>query len=152
VRQAAEYGLRCGPFFLARELRTGIGVKIWKNRAGASKRCNMSMRHEFAIGPLCDSDLCPGKKARLYYCIECEWRLLVSGSRVAVLNEDGSLIIGEESLRRFNNSEDDPCPVLEAFALAEPRLRTQFDEPGRLPRSQEASTPAWPPSAFTSRS
>jgi len=122
VSEATECGLRCSPFFSGPRIARETDVKIWKDRAGASKRCNMSMRHEFAIGPLCDSDLCPGKKARLYYCIECEWRLLVSGSRVAVLNEDGSLITGEESLRRFNNSEDDPCPVLEAFALAEPTI------------------------------
>jgi len=43
---------------------------------------------------------------------------MVSGSTVAVLDENGSPVAGEESLRRFSTLAEGPCPVLEAFVSA----------------------------------
>ncbi|HWX37341.1 MAG TPA: hypothetical protein VNZ53_59245, partial [Steroidobacteraceae bacterium] len=59
-----------------------------------------SYRHEFAIGPLCDSALF-GRKARLYYCIRCNWRFLVSEKKVVVLDELGHPMAGPDSSTRF---------------------------------------------------
>ena len=134
-----EFGLRCAHFSLARELPLPISVKLWGSRAAASRRHNRTLRHEFVIGPLYDSNLSPGK-ARLYYCVKCKWSFLVSGSKVAVLGEDGSPLVGEESLRRFNTFEEGPCPVLEASASAAPPdvgtfrlpLRSKSDEPDKF--------------------
>ncbi|MGD0076674.1 MAG: hypothetical protein ABSD31_20445 [Candidatus Binataceae bacterium] len=92
-------------------------MKIRNNVDTTSERCDAGLPHELMIGPPCDSDLFGGKKARLYYCVECGWRLLVSEGRVAVLSEDGSPIVGEESIRQFDAFEG-PCPVLEEFASA----------------------------------
>jgi hypothetical protein len=91
-------------------------MKLWAGHAVAIGRKRLISRHEFVIGPLCDTT--PSyRKGRLYYCRLCEWRFLVCGSKVAVLDEDGNpLIGGGESLRRFGTSEEGPCPVLEAFA------------------------------------
>jgi len=122
---ADEFGLRCRSFSIGPRIALSISVNFWKDRAAASERCSRIVRHEFVIGPLCDSNLCSGKAARLYYCTECKWRLLVSGSRVAVLDEDGSPIAGEESINVF---EENPCPVLEAFASAQPLLQAQCDQ------------------------
>jgi hypothetical protein len=97
----------------------------------ASRRHDVSLRHEFVIGPLCESDLCPGKKARLYYCIRCKWNFLVCGSKVAVLDEHGNPLLGDESLRRFDTFEGGPCPVLEEFAsgaLLLPRKSEKHDD------------------------
>jgi hypothetical protein len=114
-------------------------MKLWKSRTVAAERCDRSLRHEFLIGPLCNTSLFP-KEARVYYCFRCKWSFLVCGSKVAVLDEDGSLLAGAESLRRFNTLEEGPCPVLEAFVSAppldahplEPQFRRKFDEPGYL--------------------
>jgi hypothetical protein len=118
---------------LVPELPLGITVKLWKS-AAAQNRDLETLRHQFVIGPLCESDLCPGK-ARLYYCYRCKWTFLVCGSKVAVLDEYGKPIIGEESLRRFHTFEEGPCPVLESFASAavadnvlHPPLRRKSDE------------------------
>jgi hypothetical protein len=105
------------PFLIGPKIAPDITVKFWESSAPALKRPSRSLRHEFVIGPLCDSNLSPGK-ARLYYCIKCKWSFLVCGSEVAVLDEDGSPLIGKESLRRFNTFEEGPCPVLEAFVSA----------------------------------
>src|ERR1700694_6118806 len=90
-------------------------MKLWESHATAIGRHHVSSRHEFFIGPLCDTSL-TSRKARLYYCRLCEWRFLVRGSKVAVLDEDGNPLVGEESFRRFGTFEAGPCPVLEAFA------------------------------------
>jgi hypothetical protein len=58
----------------------------------------------------------------------------------AVLGGDGSPLVGEESLRRFNTFEEGPCSVLEAFASAAPPdvgtlrlpLRSKSDEPDKF--------------------
>jgi hypothetical protein len=92
-------------------------------------------RHAFVIGPLCDSDL-TSRKARLYYCRLCEWRFLVCGDKVAVLDARGEPLTGPESASRFSTFEEGPCPVLETFASAAfaeapnsaPSLRRKYDE------------------------
>jgi hypothetical protein len=112
--------LIAGDFQLAQQLLLHICMKLWKSDAAASKRHNSSAAHEFVIGPLCDSHLCPGRKARLYYCIRCKERFFVSGTKVAVLGGDGSPLVDKESLRRLSTFGEGPCPVLEAFASAEP--------------------------------
>ena len=113
-------------------------VKLWNSSTAASKPDHATFRHRFVIGPLCESDLCPGK-SRLYYCCTCKWMFLVCGSRVAVLDEDGTPIAGEESLRRFKTFEQGPCRVLESFTSAvihgEPlpaTLRRKSNEPVRM--------------------
>ena len=90
-------------------------MKLWDSRAAAISRHRANSRHQFVIGPLCDVSL-PSRKARLYYCRLCKWSFLVCGSKVAVLDEDGKPLAGEESFRRFSTFEEGPCPVLEAFA------------------------------------
>jgi hypothetical protein len=90
-------------------------MKLWESHATPIGLRRVSCRHEFVIGPLCDTNL-TSRKARLYYCRLCEWRFLVCGSKVAVLDENGNPLVGEESLRRFTTLEEGPCPVLEAFA------------------------------------
>jgi len=74
------------------------------------------MRHEFVIGPLCDSALFE-RKAKLYYCIQCKWSFLVCESKVEVLDEGGNPLAGDEISGRFGTFEEGPCPVLEALAL-----------------------------------
>src|SRR5258706_10727288 len=74
-------------------------------------------RHAFVIGPLCDSTL-TSRKARLYYCRLCEWRFLVCGDKVAVLDAQGEPLTGPQSASRFSTFEEGPCPVLETFASA----------------------------------
>ena len=89
-------------------------MKLWAALSDALDWRETTMRHEFVIGPLCDSALF-GRKARLYYCVQCKWSFLVCGSKFAVLDESGSRSNGDESSRRFVTFEK-PCPVLEAFA------------------------------------
>lgn len=90
-------------------------MKLWAVRSVAVERHEMIRRHELVIGPLCDSTLF-GRKARLYYCNRCKWGFLVCGSKVAVLDDSGSPLSGNENSARFSAKEN-PCPVLEAFAL-----------------------------------
>src|SRR5216683_2711579 len=114
-------------------------MKLWDNLTSVTRRRSANARHEFVIGPLCDTSV-TSRKARLYYCRLCEWRFLVCGSKVAVLDEDGNPLIGEESFRRFGTFEEGPCPVLEAFAsqaLSQgdnfaPLIRRKYDERSSL--------------------
>jgi hypothetical protein len=104
-------------FRLVRELRPIVGMKLWESYASATIRHRTSSRHEFVIGPLCDTSL-SSRKGRLYYCRLCEWRFLVCGNKVAVLDENGKPLAGGESVSRFSTFENGPCPVFEAFASA----------------------------------
>jgi hypothetical protein len=88
-------------------------MKLWRKRV-YPERCDRSLRHEFVIGPRCDSSLF-AEKARVYYCIRCRWNFLVCRSRVAVLDERGNPLTGTESSDRFNTFEEGPCPVLKAL-------------------------------------
>lgn len=122
-------------------------MKLWRHCINP-EQCDRSLRHEFAIGPLCDNALFGGK-ARLYYCIRCKWSFLVYGSRVAVLDERGNPLAERESSKRFPTFEDGPCPVLEAFmsaALAEGNnlpvsLWRKYDECSNLASSYFPARP-----------
>jgi hypothetical protein len=117
-------------------------MKPSESLAAAKIRRHTNPRHAFVIGPLCDSKL-SSRKARLYYCRLCNWTFLVCGSQVAVLDERGEPLIGEESFSRFCTFEEGPCPALEAFAPAtladdeNPRLslRRKYDELSHLASS-----------------
>lgn len=88
---------------------------FWQRRNGVSASSRSRLRHAFVIGPLCDSELFAGK-ARLYYCIRCRWRFLVGEGRIAVLDDGGTPMTGNESSLRFASFEEGPCPALTAFA------------------------------------
>lgn len=74
-----------------------------------------NLRHEFAIGALREHPLFEGK-ARQYYCTRCEWTLLVSGTKVALLGENSRLLAGDAGMRLHLMPEVSLCPVLEAIA------------------------------------
>ena len=90
-------------------------MKFCESRVDHPKRCYTNLQHELVIGPMRDSSIFP-EKARLYYCIRCRWSFLVCGHKVAVLDEDGKPIAGDESFSRFSTFEEGSCPVLEEFA------------------------------------
>jgi hypothetical protein len=123
---------------LARQLPSVSGMKLWESQATAAQRRPVSSRHEFVIG-LRDSNLFSGKE-RLYYYKLCKWSFLVCGTSVAVVDEDGQPLVGDESFNRFNAFGDGPCPVLETFAsevLADVdksrlSLRSKYDELSNL--------------------
>ena len=104
-------------FSMVRQLRLCEFMKFWTNHSSGLGRRSTATRHEFVIGPLCKHAVFQ-EKARLYYCIRCKWSFLVCGSRVAVLDEEGSSLVGKDSLCRFETFEEGPCPVLEAFVSA----------------------------------
>src|SRR5271163_431915 len=123
-------------------------MKLLENHAEASVRHLTNSRHAFVIGPLCDSNL-SSRKARLYYCRLCKWTFLVCGSHVAVLDENGEPLVGEESFSRFSTFEEGPCPAFETFASAaladneKPRLslRRKYDELRHLAASHFPARP-----------
>jgi hypothetical protein len=126
--------MKSAAFCLVRHLPFHCFMNIWQNRSASVDHPPLPARHQFVIGPLCK---CAAfhEDARLYYCIHCRWSFLVCARRVAVLGDDGTPLVGEDSLHRFKTFEDGPCPVLEAFASAaaelvavEPRLKGQCDE------------------------
>jgi hypothetical protein len=133
-------------------------MKLWQSRAVASESCDRSLRHEFLIGPLCNTSLVQ-EKARLYYCTRCKWSFLVCGSKVAVLDEDGSPLVGEDGLRRFKTFEEGSVPGTRSLrlgciirrrsvpALLQEEMRRTWPS-GFPPRSHWV----WPPSAFATRS
>jgi hypothetical protein len=134
-------------------------MNFWKNRSDGLARRLTDTRHQFVIESLCKSALFQ-QKARLYYCIRCEWSFLVCGRKVAVLDEDGSPLIGEESLRRFETFKEGPCPVLEAFVSAasfnagplELHFRRKFEsDPLASRRAQTQSARPWPALRVVSR-
>ena len=88
-------------------------VNTWTS----AKKHGIPTRHLFVIGPPRDANL-PAVKGRLYYCYRCKWRFLVCGSKIAVLDEDGKPLFGDQALERFNTFEEGPCPVMEAFAAS----------------------------------
>jgi hypothetical protein len=106
--------LDTGHFSFGLTIALLIGMNLWGTSAAGSERHRVNLRHEFVIGPLRESDLF-SSKGRLYYCTHCRWSFLVCGDKVAVLDEDGSLLAGPRSTSRFATFEEGPCPVLEAF-------------------------------------
>ena len=102
-------------------------------------RRHATARHEFVIGPLCDSEVF-GQKVRLFHCLRCRSSFLVCGSKVAVVDKGGNSLTGGASSRRSGNFEEGLCPVLEAFAsesLAEVPVTGMF--PGKS--AQLSTTP-----------
>jgi hypothetical protein len=120
-------------------------MNLWRKSANQQRAARL--KHDFVIGPQRHNELF-GRPARLYYCVRCKWSFMVCGSTVAVLDEDGSPVAGEESLRRFNTLAEGPCPVLEAFVSAtlaaadalRPPVRRRRDEPVNPAPSH---IPAW---------
>lgn len=98
-------------FALVQELQPDLIVNSWTS---ATKH-DLRARHQFVIGPQRDINL-PSGRGRLYYCYKCKWRFLVCGSKVAVLDEHGAPLIGDQAIERFSTLEEGPCPVMEAFA------------------------------------
>jgi hypothetical protein len=81
----------------------------------SASEAEASLRHEFVIGPLRRHFLFE-HEARQYYCIRCKWTVLISGSKVVVLDKHGSPLADSETLERFGASYVGPCPVLKALA------------------------------------
>jgi len=95
-------------------------MKLWGSQLFRPQRqATTSLRHEFVIGPLCDSALF-GRKARLYYCMRCNWRFMVCEKSVVVLDEGDHPIAGADSSTRFATFAEGPCPALTAPASREP--------------------------------
>lgn len=88
---------------------TNLGSLVHRTR-------RINLRHNFVIGPQCDSYLFNGQ-ARLYYCMRCRWSFLVSNNAVAVINDQGRPLVGEEAKAQFRSFENGPCPVLQGLAL-----------------------------------
>ena len=86
-------------------------MKFWESHAISPQPHAPNMRHEFVIGPQCYSPLFR-RKARLYYCLRCNWHFLVSENKVIVLDDDGHSMAGPDSSSRFNTFAEGPCPAL----------------------------------------
>jgi len=112
-------------------------MDLWRKLANPKRAARLT--HDLLVGPRRHSELF-GRPARLYHCARCKWSFEVCGSAVAILDEDGSPVLGEENLRRFNTLAGSASPVLEAFmsvAMADadalrPPSRSQRDEPGEF--------------------
>ena len=86
-------------------------MKLWESHIFRPHQQASSVRHEFVIGPLCDSPLFR-RKARLYYCIRCNWHFLVGEKKVVVLDNNGHPMAGPDSAARFDTFAEGPCPAL----------------------------------------
>ena len=109
----SQFALEVRGLFAGPTIAFARFMNFWANGSSTLDR-RRATRHQFVIGPLCERAIFQ-RKARLYYCIRCKWSFLVCGGRVAVLDEDGNPLGGDESLRKFATFEEGPCPVLEAF-------------------------------------
>src|SRR5208282_6482124 len=122
-------------------------MRLRRTHSSDPYRCHTTARHEFVIGPLCDSEVF-GRKVRLFYCLRCRWSFLVCGNKVALVDEGGNSLAGDENSGRSGNFEEGLCPVLEAFAsesLAEvPATSGMFPwksaEPSTIPPKGISST------------
>jgi hypothetical protein len=85
------------------------------HRHESAPEAEAGLRHEFVIGPLRRHFLFE-HEARQYYCIRCNWTVLMSGARAVVLDEHGNPLADGETLQRFGASYVGPCPVLKALA------------------------------------
>src|SRR5258708_14537627 len=94
-------------------------MKLWGNHFSRAQSRDRTYRHEFVIGPLCDSSLFR-RKARRYYCIRCNWQLLVSEKKGVVLAEDGTPLARNDSTHRFETFDEGPCPALAMLAAPQP--------------------------------
>ena len=93
------------------KMRLTFLMKFWESHDTRPQRRSPSLRHEFVIGPLCDTALFRSK-ARLYYCIRCRWHFLVSEKKVVVLDDEGHPMAGTDSSARFDTFAEGPCPAL----------------------------------------
>jgi len=91
---------------------------------------DINLRHNFAIGPLCDTYLFK-HQARLYYCARCSWSFLVSSGAVAVIDAHGRPLTGDEAERQFKSFANGPCPVLQGLAQETAALEAAFLPPTR---------------------
>ena len=113
-------------------------MKFWESHTSSPRRHTPSLRHEFVIGPLCDSELFP-RKARLYYCIRCSWHFLVCEKTVVVLDGYGHPMAGADSATRFDTFAEGPCPALvELESRCPTRAHVEDFKPWR--NSDERST------------
>jgi hypothetical protein len=122
-------------------------VKLWRKREKPQQAARL--RHNFVVGPRRHSDLF-GRAARLYKCVRCKWSFLVCGRKVVVLNDDGSPIVGEESLRRFNTFAQGACPVLEVSVSA-PLTGPESLRVSRSGQSDSRKTASLPVSIWSGR-
>jgi hypothetical protein len=81
---------------------------------------NRNLRHNFLISAFADSPIAAGR-ARVYYCVRCQWNFLVCENRIAPLDKSGDPIGGEEGFDRFKTFGDGPCPALAQLDPAAPR-------------------------------
>src|ERR1700733_9267991 len=86
-------------------------MNLWEGHIFRPRQHAPSVRHQFVIGPLCDSALFR-RKARRYYCIRCNWHFLVGEKKVVVLDNDGHPMAGADSSARFDTFAEGPCPAL----------------------------------------
>jgi hypothetical protein len=91
----------------------------WGNRDSVRTSSKSFLRHSFVIGPPGESNLF-NRPARLYYCRRCNWRFLVCGNKVIVIDEGGAAVTGAESSNRFDTFQDGPCPALEGLESRKP--------------------------------
>ena len=113
-------------------------MKLWESHIFRPLPHAPSLRHEFVIGPLCDSALFR-RKARRYYYIRCNWHFLVCEKRVVVPDNDGLPIAGPDSSARFDTFAEGPCPALIELETRYPtKAYIVYLKPGR--NSDERST------------
>jgi len=126
-------------------------MKLLGNHLLSSVPRDRTYRHEFVIGPLCDSPLFR-RKARRYYCIRCNWQFLVGEKKVVVLDDGGHPMAGPDSSTRFDTFEDGPCPALAILAAHDPlkayivnlEPRRKFDERRTLATRNIPFGSIWP--------
>jgi hypothetical protein len=127
-------------FPLVRKMPYPFLMKFWESQTFRPLRHAPSFRHEFVIGPMCDSALFL-QKARLYYCIRCNWRFLVCETTVVVLDGDGHPLTGPDSSTRFATFAEGPCPALAELESRYPLEAAVVNlKPGR--KSDERTTMA----------
>ena len=130
-------------------------MKLWESHFLRPQRHAPSVRHEFVIGPFCDSALFR-RKARLYYCIRCRWQFLVSEKKVVVLDNDGHPMAGADSSARFNTFAEGPCPALVELETRYPikayivnlEPRRKSDEPRTVATRNIPVGTGWPWTLF----
>jgi hypothetical protein len=111
-------------FFWPVDCPYDVAMKLWPIHTHAFSTEHISLRHEFAIGPI-RYDATLGENAREYYCIRCKWIFVVGRKKIAFLDGNGAVVTGEDNSARLGTFENGPCPVLQAFAaerLARPKI------------------------------
>jgi hypothetical protein len=142
-------------FHMVRKMRLTLLMKLWESHTPRPPKHGPSLRHEFVIGPLCDSALFR-RKARRYYCIRCNWHFLVSEKKVVVLDDDGHPMAGPDSTTRFNTFAEGPCPALIELESRYPiqayivhlKPKRKSDEPGTLAAPDIPVGAGWPRPLF----